>query len=1278
MMNWKQTSGGGPGRGTGLSQGAVDAHGRDDSLGTQGEDHPAAGQGSTPPAERLQRRHSHAYLQQVPVRLQAVFGGGDPEKKDFVYRSISIDNELHHSTSDEPMKLTYDKIKEITNGLDKEQIVGIGAFGTVYKGVYENGEEIAVKILRNMSGFDCKEFLKEFRNLRSLKHENVVELVGFCNEMEEVLTEHEGKQVLATKIHTALCFQYVNNGSLQKHISDESTGLNWPERYKIIKGICQGLKYLREGLESPVLHLDLKPDNILLDQEMVPKIADFGLSRLLGEENTRRTISSVGTLGYLPPEYIELQVISEAFDIFSLGVIITKIVTGHEGYNNIADMTPTKFVKQIHDKWRKRLVKILKPRPLEVYCHQVKKCVEIALGCIRRNRQDRPTIQLILSTLLETEMMVQNLGADQFVDQGSIVTGRCIPDKQLPVIADQFSKTQCQRVCPEVSTFTHVEVCRSSSGSRTNHDNDDVSSSTTANSLGRDHAVYTHLARGLLSPYLARDCITQCIGASSTDSFPRETIKNTLEPVDRVGMRPSYWSSRGHRDTAGHEYLLYRLQADLCLVDKVKVQPFKAFFQGGNQVYSAKCIRFQMGYPRSPLQPETLVCDDNEGQLIDDRNYVWTYTSPEFPMLQQNMLQSFKLPRPVLCIGGVVKVELLGGVEKQASDGLYYICMSHVQIMGMPLSRELGVVPGVKGVVLTYYPVLVYPVLDDMCSKTQCLRVCPEVSIFDHVEMCGNRSPSQAHHDQDDVLSSTRAERLDTDNIVYTHLALDLLTPYTTRDCIIQCIGASSTDSFPRETINNTLEPVDCLEMRPSYWSSRGHRLPVAQECLIYRLQADLCLVDEVKVQPFKAFFQGGNPIYSAKCIRFKMGYPRSPLRPETLVSGENEGQLIDDGNYVWTYTSPEFPMLQQNMLQSFKLPHPVLCIGGVVKVELLGGVEKQVSDGLYYICMSHVQIMGMPLSRELGVVPGVKGVVLTYYPDLVYPVLDDMCSKTQCLRVCPEVSIFDHVEMCGNRSPSQAHHDQDDVLSSTRAERLDTDNIVYTHLALDLLTPYTARDCIIQCIGASSTDSFPRETINNTLEPVDCLEMRPSYWSSRGHRLPVAQECLIYRLQADLCLVDEVKVQPFKAFFQGGNPIYSAKCIRFKMGYPRSPLRPETLVSGENEGQLIDDGNYVWTYTSPEFPMLQKNILQSFKLPRPTLCIGGVVKIELVGGVQQQKLDGLYYICMSFVQIMGKPLSRELGVAPRGKGVVLSYYPDLGHRRLQGFTSRFSLSGMT
>ncbi|VAH69795.1 unnamed protein product [Triticum turgidum subsp. durum] len=198
--------------------------------------------------------------------------------------------------SDQPCKLSYQFIKQVTNDYDQELVVGSGTFGTVYKGICENRQEIAVMVLRNIIEIDNKDFQKEFQNLRRLKHQNVVRLLGFCNETEKVLVAYNGNQVVADKMHKALVFEYVRNGSLGNHISAHGcSGFNWHIHYKIIKGICLGLNYLQNGFELSIWHLDLKPENILLGKNMIPKIADFGLSRLLGDENTRKTINAVGT-----------------------------------------------------------------------------------------------------------------------------------------------------------------------------------------------------------------------------------------------------------------------------------------------------------------------------------------------------------------------------------------------------------------------------------------------------------------------------------------------------------------------------------------------------------------------------------------------------------------------------------------------------------------------------------------------------------------------------------------------------------------------------------------------------------------------------------------------------------------------------------------------------------------------------------------------------------------------------------------------------------------------
>ncbi|XP_044411356.1 uncharacterized protein [Triticum aestivum] len=326
-------------------------------------------------------------------------------------------------TSGQPRKLSYQFLKDITNDFDEAQIVGRGAYGTVYKGTCENGEEIAVKVLTNMTGLDNKEFQKEFENLRRLKHQNVVELLGFCNESEEVVVEYDGKTIVAEKMHTALCFEYVRNGSLAQHISDDGcSGLDWQILYKIIKGICQGLEYLRHGLEFPVWHLDLKPANILLDNNMIPKLADFGLSRLLGDENTRKTISPIGTGGYSPPEYVDHRLITKKFDIFGLGVIIAKLMAGRERYSEIDYMTEKVFTKHVHGSWRKKMRETLSPRQLEVYCEQVKICIQIALKCMKRDRQERPTVQSIVSRLEQTEIMIGSLElqTEQFFDGETI------------------------------------------------------------------------------------------------------------------------------------------------------------------------------------------------------------------------------------------------------------------------------------------------------------------------------------------------------------------------------------------------------------------------------------------------------------------------------------------------------------------------------------------------------------------------------------------------------------------------------------------------------------------------------------------------------------------------------------------------------------------------------------------------------------------------------------------------------------------------------------------
>ncbi|XP_015697969.1 probable serine/threonine-protein kinase nek2 [Oryza brachyantha] len=305
--------------------------------------------------------------------------------------------------------LTFRILEEITNGFSEERKLGQGAYGTVYKGELKNGDEIAVKMLHNTLEFDDSQFENEFKNLMSLKHPNIVRLVGYCYETHHKHTEYKGRLVFAEIIHRALCFEYMPGGSLENHLSDELHGLDWPTRYRIINGTCEGLKYLHEELSPPIYHLDLKPGNILLDKNMVPKLADFGLSKLFSEEKTRITQTPVGTIGYLPPEYIERNVVSNKLDIFSLGVVMLNIIAGPRWRSRSAEMSSQEFINHVVGNWTTRLLATWDGSMFEAYCHQVQTCIEIALKCMEIDRNKRPSISDIMHKINEKETMIDKL-----------------------------------------------------------------------------------------------------------------------------------------------------------------------------------------------------------------------------------------------------------------------------------------------------------------------------------------------------------------------------------------------------------------------------------------------------------------------------------------------------------------------------------------------------------------------------------------------------------------------------------------------------------------------------------------------------------------------------------------------------------------------------------------------------------------------------------------------------------------------------------------------------
>uniref|UniRef100_A0A0E0BGY3 Protein kinase domain-containing protein n=1 Tax=Oryza glumipatula TaxID=40148 RepID=A0A0E0BGY3_9ORYZ len=301
-------------------------------------------------------------------------------------------------------------LKDITENFSSKREIGRGAFGVVYKGVLDNGEVIAVKKLERTSGIHARKFQNEANNLLELEHKNVVKLIGSCCQAERQVIEHDGKYVLAEVVEKLLCYEYLPNGSLDNYIYDETNGNDWPKRFKIILGICNGLHFLHKERNEAIIHMNLKPSNILLDDNMVPKIADFGLSRLFGQEQTRLiTQNVVGWIGYIAPEYYYRGEISEKSDIFSLGILILEIVTGLKNDSSSQEVSSRILIDNVRRNWLKSSQITPKYPSLEQDdLLQAKRCIEIVLNCVETDPKKRPTIGEIIVKLTDKGTVISD------------------------------------------------------------------------------------------------------------------------------------------------------------------------------------------------------------------------------------------------------------------------------------------------------------------------------------------------------------------------------------------------------------------------------------------------------------------------------------------------------------------------------------------------------------------------------------------------------------------------------------------------------------------------------------------------------------------------------------------------------------------------------------------------------------------------------------------------------------------------------------------------------
>ncbi|KAK9669757.1 hypothetical protein RND81_13G152600 [Saponaria officinalis] len=274
---------------------------------------------------------------------------------------------------------TFEELQKCTNNFSEDNNIGAGGYGKVYKGTIADNQIVAIKRSQEGSMQGSREFKNEIELLSRVHHKNLVKLIGFCCE--------QGEQMLV--------YEFISKGTLMESLSGKSgIQLDWIRRLMITLGAARGLQYLHELADPPIIHRDIKSSNILLDEHLTAKVADFGLSKLFGAEKGYVTTQVKGTMGYLDPEYFMTNQVTEKSDVFSFGIVMLEMVTARAPIQQGKYIV--KEIKTVIDRTKDlyNLYEIMDPVLLTTTTLLVglEKYVDLALTCVQDAGVDRPTM----------------------------------------------------------------------------------------------------------------------------------------------------------------------------------------------------------------------------------------------------------------------------------------------------------------------------------------------------------------------------------------------------------------------------------------------------------------------------------------------------------------------------------------------------------------------------------------------------------------------------------------------------------------------------------------------------------------------------------------------------------------------------------------------------------------------------------------------------------------------------------------------------------------------
>ncbi|KAF7136040.1 hypothetical protein RHSIM_Rhsim08G0229800 [Rhododendron simsii] len=304
-----------------------------------------------------------------------------------IWWSLKRRKQQDEMVEEKKRQFTHSELKTITKNFQNP--LGRGAFGSVYSGQLTDSTQVAVKMLSPTSPQGSKQFRTEasVQLLTKVHHRNLVSIIGYCNEGQ----------------HMGLVYEYMANGTIKEHLSEKNPKiLSWEKRLQIACDAAEGLAYLHDGCNPPIIHRDIKTTNLLLTENMQAKVSDFGLSRLMPSDGGTHVSSVVaGTRGYMDPEYITSGKMNEKSDIYSFGVVLLELITGKPAVleipentllvNWIVPMVERAEIKEIMD-WRLNS---------DFDTYSAWKALETAMECVECNLSQRLVMRQVVANLRE-------------------------------------------------------------------------------------------------------------------------------------------------------------------------------------------------------------------------------------------------------------------------------------------------------------------------------------------------------------------------------------------------------------------------------------------------------------------------------------------------------------------------------------------------------------------------------------------------------------------------------------------------------------------------------------------------------------------------------------------------------------------------------------------------------------------------------------------------------------------------------------------------------------